>query len=431
MKQIGIVCFGILSLCLFYGFGMGRPPAIFNNKDIHASAVEDSPFFLVISDIHLNTCRKVTDVDGDTDPSSWNITKTELAKLLDKKPRFVLFTGDMPAHHADVKAECNCDKHPVDHFRRRDYDTVLQNFYALLKGRDIPFFFVPGNNDVATGDYGKFTENNKNVFSDVKNMYPTPTLNTGVSKTHYPYIDSLNSEDCYYSVCIASNLRLIVLNSIILCKSEANTYSQDDGFKELDWMKTELQKARNKKQSVYIAMHIPPGEGGNNSKKNPGKALWKKSLVNGFLSSTDTYNDLIKGIFYGHIHTDECRFLYNKGGDSIKSVAFSCPAITSYKHGNNPGFKMMDYDKATNSITDVITYYRDIDIPTGGWQQYSYSQIFGCQNGVGFINALMTKANKDLTKISGPEHAIFFLKRNAGKNPEDYPEPEEMKVIWR
>jgi sphingomyelin phosphodiesterase acid-like 3 len=365
------------------------------NSNVSAIQHSSEPYFLFISDIHLDIAVEHTDSSTDTGMDLWNIFKIKIDSVLSSAnpPSFVLCTGDLPAHY---KCNGSClltgdklQKH------NKELTIVLTDLRNLVSRYKIPLFYVPGNNDALSGDYYSFANGDgQTLFSlvpDIKNPYPalnTYSAITGNFATT-PYIVSMPDPKMgYYSVVALSGLRIIALNSVIWGNKyePADNVSQvDAGNEEMNWLASQLQDAKTKGEKVYIAMHIPPGidayKFDQDKKPYTNWAILpsvENSWLKTFLRLTTAYQATICGIFYGHTHMDEMRLLYDSTGQNVTEVAISSPGITP-QHGNNPGFKSVSFDSTSKKLLNFTTYYTNLPV-AGSWgnQVYRFSSVFSC-----------------------------------------------------
>ena len=121
-------------------------------------------------------------------------------------------------------------------------------------------------------------------------------------------------------------------------------------------------------------MHIPPGKDAYN-----GNNMWDNSgsnYNNAFLELTTKYQTIISGVFYGHTHMDELRRLYSPNGNAVTQVAICCPGVTP-QHDNNPGFKIITYNRNSKEVMDFTTYYTVPSSSTWSNNSYSFNSTFG------------------------------------------------------
>ncbi|WGD34199.1 metallophosphoesterase [Olleya sp. YS] len=318
-------------------------------------------YFLSLSDVHLDSNRGYTKFGrhNDTGDSLWARTKTELEKVIKtQKPKFMVYLGDLP-HHEDATRVKNVTL-MLEHLRRLDID--------------IPLLYLPGNNDALGGDYNSFQDSEgKNPFSVNPNINDSwPVLHDTTGKAKISNMD-FNKQFGFYSTDLTidkDTLKIIALNTVIFTNSY---YQSDDGVtqkeaaqKQFSWLENTLSNL-NSSTPILMMMHIPPGVDNyshsglmwNNWDKIVNKKGDSLYFQNAFLDLVDQNSSQIKGMLTSHTHFDGIRRIYNstKADDNaLIGISISTPGIT-IGHGNNPGFKLFEYNNNTFDIIDFKTYF--------------------------------------------------------------------------
>lgn len=388
---------------------ISMPDAQKNNKP----AAKEDPRFLFLSDIHLNTTSNTTAYGSDTGMELWAnfLNKADSVLRSDNPPRFVVYTGDLPAHYS---CSPSCYLPPEKRAtHNQNLKVILTGLRNLADKYNIPLFYMPGNNDGLAGDYYSFAdEQQQTPFSlvpDTKNPYPALNILPGSAKAPC-LVSNPHPTMGYYSARPVEGLRLISMNTIIYnsgFQAVDGTNQQTDGDAQMLWLASQLAEARAQNEKVYIAMHIPPG-----TDAYSGNSMWVKlpgqitSWLNIFLSLTTIYENTISGILYGHTHMDELRRLYDSTGTRITEVAISCPGVTP-QHYNNPGFKTVTYDAASKELMDFTTHYTTPTATSWGNSSYSFRSTFSGKPGVSLFQQL---SNMPLTDITHTLNNIFTVK---------------------
>ncbi len=339
------------------------------------------PEFLLLSDIHFNSGLAVTGKHTDTGTDLWAVLLEKLNTILGSKnpPRFILCTGDLPAHYSCVQG---CYLSPVQRQQHnKNIMVVLDSLRAISSRYRVPFFFVPGNNDALAGNYYSFAdEQHQTIFNLVPangNQYPA--LNIAGGSSLAPCMVSIPDTSMgYYAARPVTGLRLICLNTVMYSKKFKVADGSDavkDGEQQLQWLAAQLNEAAQLGEKVYIAMHIPPG-----SDAYGKSGMWTSSVSglnpqNELLNLCNSYEHTIKAIFFGHTHMDEMRRLFDSSGNRMTTIAVSCPGITPL-HGNNPAFKMINYDERSKELMNFTTSYTHIGNSTWGDSSYSFNTVF-------------------------------------------------------
>lgn len=369
----------------------------------------DNPYFIHLSDVHLDSFSTSTDYGKDTGMELWGNTKSRLEQILgsDPAPSFVVYTGDLPAHY-----ECgvsSCYLAPKDRAAHNtNISTILSEMRALVDGNGIPLLYMPGNNDALAGDYYSFADKNQETpFTLVTDPeIPYPAVNSNVPCGNPPcMVSDPHPTMGYYSSRPVMGLRVIALNSIILGRKyfEVDGVSQlDAGNQQMTWLGEQLADAAAANEKVYIAMHIPPGKDAYAvSKDKDDTNMWaelpsaENSWEDQFLNMVAAHKDIIAGMLYGHTHMDELRRLYDAEGNAITEVAISAPGITP-NHYNNPGFKTVAYDEGSKEILDFVTHYTTPGAAEFGEETYQFSKIFGCGEGTTLFECLSAMSLEDV-----------------------------------
>lgn len=362
------------------------------------------PSFLGISDIHYDKDLTQSNYTTDTSPTLWSDAKSQLQQVIaTKKPKFILLTGDLPAHN--------------DATRSDNVKTVLTDFSSDFT---LPVYYVPGNNDSLGGDYHSFTNASGVTPLSLDPNKNWPTLNVSHSCANDPTAPctldmTSGAQFGYYSARPEAGLRLIALNTVIFTKK----YVADDGVsqadattKELNWLTAQLAEASHNNEAVVLAMHVPPGVFGYN-----GASMWVSPQTQSiFMNTVTSYKSIIRGIYSAHVHLDEFRRLY----DSNKNMAIldvSTPSISPV-YSNNPGMRVFSYDPNSFNLTNMET---DYTTPTqsASWNKYSFNQDYSCGTKNLFDCVKGLSLSTDPNNIFMSRYIVNYSVRNAGFPPED------------
>jgi len=378
MKRLQIPALLIVSFCAIYGVIQLRNPAKSEtNIAIEAGvAPKGGGKILFVSDIHLDPQLQQTTDYGHQDAGMdiWASFLWKVDQLMQAPgaPEFVIYTGDLPVHGGGA-----CDVMTGSGLALHDtaMSMVLDKLRYLSDRYHVKVFYLPGNNDALNGDYMPFADasgqTTLSLVAPAGGMYPTECTDAGMISCH--------PEKGYYSAYAMQGLRVIALNTVMYNNTSC-TYNgqQQDCSNQMQWLGQQLQEAAQKKEKCFIAMHIPPGGSYN------GMPMWNSNggvWVDSFLALTAQYSSSIAGIFYGHTHLDEMRLLYAPGADTVTELAVCCPGL-SILHKNNPGFKVVTFDRASKELLDFTTYYSDIPVAPQAWpNSYTFSQLFGAKAG--------------------------------------------------
>lgn len=386
---------------------------------------KSNPYFIHLSDIHLDASSGYVDYGEDTDTTLWTITMNKLTEIMSQSPppSFVIYTGDLAAHYG---THFLAPSHRADH--NKNLRVLLNDLRELVNNNGIPFFYLPGNNDALAGDYYSFADGQQqtpfSLVPDVRN--PFPALNTSDQCGDPPCIVSdAHPSFGFYSARPMDNLKVITLNSVILGKD----YKEVDGVSHLDagniqmkWLYDELKSARDSSDKVIIAMHIPPGNDAYAVHKNrPEVNFWahrpsrQNSWLNQFIQYTHSFKPEIVGILYGHTHMDEVRRIFNDTSNNVSNlteVAISAPGITP-QHYNNPGFKTISFDSKSKELLDFETYYTTPQATAYGNLSYRFSDEFDCGEGVTIFDCLKSMSD---AQLNTEMDSIFKVKNGVARS---------------
>lgn len=352
-----------------------------------------NPTFLFLSDIHLNTFDTVITYGDDTGLQLWKnfLAKADSVLSGPNAPNFIVYTGDLPAHYS---CEPSCYLGPNDRTTHNaNLKAILNGLRMIADKHHKPLFYLPGNNDGLAGDYYSFADEKQQTPLSLveENTNPFPALNILPGTDKAPcLLNNPHPAMGYYAAMPVKGLRLIALNTVMFSKKfqAVDGSSPDtDRVQEMAWLAAQLKDASDKGDKVYIAMHIPPG-----LDAYSGNSMWDNhplsggTLLNQFLALTGQYRLSIAGILYGHTHMDEMRRLFDSTG-VMTEAAVCCPGVTP-QHSNNPGFKIVEYDKRSKELMNFTTFYTLPEGSCWGSNQYSFRSSFGITDNRSIYEAL-------------------------------------------
>ncbi|XP_053560759.1 acid sphingomyelinase-like phosphodiesterase 3b [Bombina bombina] len=184
-------------------------------------------------------------------------------------------------------------------------------------------------------------------------------------------------------VNIGAGSRIVVLNTNLYYDTNNATASMSDPGNQFQWLDNILTNASQHGEKVYIMGHVPPGH----FEKKRGKSWFRNNFNQRYIEIIKKHHEVIQGQFFGHEHTDTFRMFYNDQGDPI-STMFISPAITPWKTtlsgvengANNPGIRLVEYDRKTLQVLDTVTYYMNLtfaDEVTAKWErEYRLKEAF-------------------------------------------------------
>ncbi|KAK9875097.1 hypothetical protein WA026_005892 [Henosepilachna vigintioctopunctata] len=115
---------------------------------------------------------------------------------------------------------------------------------------------------------------------------------------------------------------------------------------------------------VYLVGHMAPGSDERQRPPFPSSHLQSFSDYHNrrYLKLVRRYADIIVGQFFGHLHSDTFRVIYNEHGRPA-SWAMLAPAVTPKRTAagpNNPGLRLYKFNQNTGQILDYTQYYLDL-----------------------------------------------------------------------
>jgi sphingomyelin phosphodiesterase acid-like 3 len=257
-----------------------------------------------------------------------------------KHAQFVLMLGDFFGHEFYSKY-----KRYSNNKSKASYHAFLYKFLEFLTLElqsafpSIDIYAVAGNNDSYQGDY--VSKINGEFFNDAAQQWSSlikNPVNRAAMQKQFSYAG-------YYSVILPypENIKLIVLNTNIFSYKAKGKNLDAAAQREFDWLNSQLQTAKNNRQSVFIAMHIPEGVDvyiTMRTRLMRVLKLWKPQYIQRFQALLNQYATEIAGIFSGHLHADSLRIATYADKHEIPLVG-----VTSISpiFGNNPGFEIFSY----------------------------------------------------------------------------------------
>ncbi|XP_052893470.1 acid sphingomyelinase-like phosphodiesterase 3a [Anopheles moucheti] len=280
--------------------------------------------------------------------SPWSLLESATQAMKSKQGdnvEFVLWTGDGLSHSAKRMHET----------KRLD---VLRNITELMS-RTFPSQFVfpvLGHEDGSA---------NFEQLGDLwRHWLPLEALQT-FEKGGYYTIEQTKSR-----------LRIIALNTNYM-RHDAK-YSQShssavnalsgssshESEKQWEWLEEVLAKSSRNKETVYIVGHIPPGS----DERHIGHTIpfghssfTEKNNVR-YLRLVKRYSSIIQGQFFGHLHSDSFRVVYNEVGKPVSWMMIA-PSISPRRssESNNPAMRLYKFDTDTGQVLDYTQYYLDLE----------------------------------------------------------------------
>ncbi|VTJ55006.1 Hypothetical predicted protein [Marmota monax] len=179
--------------------------------------------------------------------------------------------------------------------------------------------------------------------------------------------------------------RIMVLNTNLYYSNNEQTAGMADPGLQFQWLEDVLTNASQAGEMVYIIGHVPPGF----FEKTRNKPWFREDFNEEYLKLVRKHHRVIAGQFFGHHHTDSFRMFYDDAGAPI-SVMFLTPGVTPWKTtlpgvvngANNPGIRVLEYDRATLKLQDMVTYFMNLSLANSQesprWElEYRLTEAYG------------------------------------------------------
>ncbi|XP_006883701.1 PREDICTED: acid sphingomyelinase-like phosphodiesterase 3b [Elephantulus edwardii] len=344
--------------------------------------------FWHISDLHLDPEYKVSEDPLQVCPSAgsqpvsnagpwgnylcdspWALVNSSIyaMKQILPEPDFILWTGDdtphVPNEQLGEAAVLEIVKRLTTLIREVFPDTKV---YAALGNHD----FHPKN---------QFPAGSNTIYNQVAELWRPWLSNESIA---------LFKEGAFYSEKLPDLSRvgrIVVLNTNLYYSNNEQTAGIADPAQQFQWLEDVLTNASQAGEMVYIIGHVPPGF----FEKTRDKAWFRQAFNERYLEVVQKHHRVIAGQFFGHHHTDSFRMFYDDKGAPI-SVMFLTPGVTPWKTtlpgvvngANNPGIRVIEYDRATLSLQDMFTYFVNLsranEQGTPEWElEYRLTEAYG------------------------------------------------------
>lgn len=301
--------------------------------------------------------------------------------------RFITVSGDLIAHDFDCKFKTlfpHATALEYRHFVTQTIAFVEQRISTAFPG--IPAYMALGNNDSDCGDdrldaHGAFL------------VAAGPPMLANAHFGHPELKHALRTFDAagYYSVPLPSpfeHTRLLVMDDNFMSPAYATCGGKPDpapAEEQIAWLRSQLEKARQKHEKVWVMAHIPPGI-------NPFSAIRKMANVcaggapstflrsDAFADTITEYGDVVRLTIFGHTHMDELRLLQahqpaaHESAVPLKVV----PSITP-EGGNKPSFVVASVDPSSAILKDyrVISASNETGAATKWSEEYDFGRAYG------------------------------------------------------
>jgi sphingomyelin phosphodiesterase acid-like 3 len=298
--------------------------------------------------------------------------------------RFVTVSGDLISHSFDCKFKTVFpNARPGDYhaFVEKTIEFVVRSLHSALPGA--PVYASLGNNDSDCGDYQ--LDANSPFLDETGKML---TADVPVSETKQARADFAIGGN--FSVTLPApfeHTRLLVLDDLFMSGRYRTCAGRDDASeatRQIAWLRSQLDRARQAKEKIWVMSHIPPGVDAYSTVMK-GKNICAGQGPAMFLSSDDLpnalapYGDVVSLAIFAHTHMDEMRLLISGNIEHIeRAVPVKLVPSISPIDGNDPSITIAQVDPRTATLVDyrVIAASNQTGIDTKWSEEYDYARAY-------------------------------------------------------
>lgn len=300
-------------------------------------------------------------------------TLTAAKKIADDThTQFVLVLGDFLGHEYRqyyIKYSQDRSRESYQAFVRKTFEFMVNELQHTFPEKNV--YLVVGNNDSYHADYysyprGQFFKDSAYLWSSIiKNKNNRVEMQKTFSTGGY-YAINLPQED---------NLKLILLNTNFFSYKAKGNGIDKAANDELTWLHNELKLAKDKKQKVILAMHIPVGidiYASLRIRLFRLIELWNTKYTQRFQAELKEFAPQIVAIFSGHLHSDWSQMLTFDSGNEIPVIG--TPSVSPI-FGSNPGFKVFTYSLQSQQLINFVTYYFPLNGKSAWHTEYNFGSM--------------------------------------------------------
>ncbi|XP_073978729.1 acid sphingomyelinase-like phosphodiesterase 3b [Rhodnius prolixus] len=221
------------------------------------------------------------------------------------------------------------------------------------------------------------------VLGEADPSSPEILIQLGQLWRHWLPTEALNSfiKGGYYMIEQKSRrLRLIALNTNLWI----GTGTEDDPGGQWYWLETLMEKSSEKKATVYLVGHVAPGF--DERQGAPPRLTLAPEHNDRYLRLIQRYSDIITGQFFGHLHSDTFRLIYDNIGVPVSTI-FLAPAVTPRRTSsgvNNPALRLYKVDTDTGQVRNYMQFYMDLaksnEVGEANWSmEYNFTRYYGLE----------------------------------------------------
>ncbi|CAB9505673.1 sphingomyelinase-like phosphodiesterase 3b [Seminavis robusta] len=279
------------------------------------------------------------------------------------KPDFVVITGDFVRHGNDILL-------PSPTIATQE---ILYTVSELIRTYlDAPVVPAVGNNDVTPDYYMDIQQPDDMLNMITRGLMPLWSEDNQEGMAAKAMFQEQFPQGGYYAHNVTSTITVLSLNTVLYATNRQPQYTEVDvdPLGQFQWMKEQLEMARQSQRNVFLIGHIPPTIGSYRHTQ-----LWHEGYLETYYNMVQNYSDLVQAQLFGHIHTDEFR-VHN-------TFPLFLTASFTPIYGSNPSYRVVTYDDKTGALLDYHVYYLDLTATsltnaTSVWQRGpSFTQAYG------------------------------------------------------
>ncbi|XP_070260600.1 acid sphingomyelinase-like phosphodiesterase 3b isoform X1 [Myotis yumanensis] len=298
--------------------------------------------------------------------SPWVLINSSIhaMKEIEPEPDFIFWTGDDTPHV------------PNERLGEAAVLKIVERLTNLIREvfPDTKVYAALGNHDFHPKS--QLPAGSNSIYNQIAELWRPWLNNESIARF---------KEGAFYSEKLPGTTgRVVVLNTNLYYTSNEQTASMADPAQQFQWLEDVLSNASRAGEKVYIIGHVPPGF----FEKKGNKMWFREGFNEKYLKVVQKHHRVIAGQFFGHNHMDSFRMFYDNAGVPI-SVMFLTPGVTPWQTtlpgvvngANNPGIRVFEYDRATLSLQDMMTYFMNLSQAnaqgTARWElEYQLTKAF-------------------------------------------------------
>ncbi|XP_017136939.1 acid sphingomyelinase-like phosphodiesterase 3b [Drosophila miranda] len=297
--------------------------------------------------------------------SPWSLVESAVKTMKAKQGdnvEFVLWTGDALSHSAQPLSE-------------QKQHEILRNITDLL-GRSFSsqFIFPVLGHEDGSGSYQRmgelwrhwlpsealvtFDQGGYYSIEQTKSRLRIVALNTNFMRLDHDPPDPRASHSLRWPVEYYAEPKASV----------SSMSAQEEVLAEQQWLWLEevLTKSRDKQETVYIVGHMPPGVDERHlGPQQHNQLMFTERNNRRYLEMVRRFASVIQGQFFGHLHSDTFRLIYDAQGHPISWMMIA-PSIVPRKAGigssNNPALRLYKFDTGSGQVLDYTQFWLDLPL---------------------------------------------------------------------